>query len=318
VITILLKRLSARSEWGPCNYPCVPGHELVGSVTEVGAEVSKFCVGQKVGVGCLVGSCKTHHQAAQVCACCAKGSEQFCQKGAVFTYNTKLEEGVVTYGGYSSDMVCAEEFVLSIPAGLPLAAAAPLLCAGITTYSPLVAHGLNKPGKKVGVVGLGGLGCLAVKLAVAMGAQVSVISTSASKSDLAIKLGATSFILSSDAEAMKAAGMTLDGVIDTVSVKHDLDAYLSLLGVSGTLVLVGAAPEALSFNPFSIIFGERKVVGSLIGGIAETQEMLDFCAKHNIVSEIEMIDIAYVNEAYARLLKNDVRGRFVIDMATLK
>jgi len=307
---------TVKSEWGPANYPCVPGHEIVGTVTEVGAEVTKFKVGDKAGVGCMVGSCKTH-KPAPACGQCKGGCEQSCSNGgSVFTYNAKLSDTVVTYGGYSSDIVCTEEFVLRMPENLPLDAAAPLLCAGITTYSPLVQHGLNAPGKKVGVVGLGGLGCMAVKIASAFGAEVTVISTSPNKEATARELGAKKFLLSTDAEAMKAAVGSLDGILDTVSATHDIDSLLGLIGVRGTLVLLGVPPN-LAFSPFSLIFGEKKIAGSLIGGVQITQEMLDFCGKHNIVSEIEKIDIKYINDAYARLLKNDVRGRFVIDMATL-
>ena len=235
----------------------------------------------------------------------------------IFTYNGKLPDGRTTFGGYSSNMVCDEHFVLRMPDALPLDAAAPLLCAGITTYSPLRNHGLDKPGTRVGVVGLGGLGVMAMRFAASFGCEVTVISTSPAKEADAKALGATRFLLSTDAGAMAAAAGSLDGIIDTVSAKHSISALLSLLGVDGKLVMVGASPEALEVSSFSLLFGQKVVAGSLIGGIKQTQEMLDYCAEKGITCPIEKIAISYVNEAHERILKNDVKGRFVIDMASL-
>lgn len=320
----------ARSEWGPTNYPCVPGHELVGVVTSVGAEVTRFSEGDRVGVGCLVNSCRS-------CKQCVKGGENYCAKqvrGAqecadslgsdtllgsqVFSYNSKLDDGRLTFGGYSSRMVCNEEFVLRMPSNLPLDAAAPLLCAGITVYSPMKLHGLDKPGIKLGVLGLGGLGHCAVKFGVAFGCEVTTISTSAGKEAEAKAMGATHFLLSSDKAAMAAAIGSLDGIVDTVSANHDIGAYLNLLDVHGKLVLVGVPPEPFTLGAFSFIGGGKTVVGSLIGGLPQTQEMLDFCGEKGITCDIEKIPVDYVNEAFSRMLKSDVHYRFVIDMATLK
>ena len=279
-------------------------------MTAVGKAVTAFKPGDKVGVGCLVGSCHS-------CKQCARNKEQYCG-GLVFTYNSKLPDGRITYGGYSSDMVCDQRFVLRMPTSLPLDAAAPLLCAGITVYSPMRGQGLDKPGLRLGVLGLGGLGSMAVRFGKAFGCEVTVISTSPGKEADARALGATHFLLSSDKAAMTAAAGSLDGIVDTVSAKHDLGTYLNLLDVDGKLVLVGVAPEPMNLHAFSIIGGGKAVVGSLIGGLKETQEMLDYCGEKGIVSTIEKISIDYINEAYARLMKNDVKGRFVIDMSTLK
>lgn len=305
---------TARDEWHdamPTVYPCVPGHEIVGRVTKVGSGVSRFKTGDIVGVGCLVAS---DHS----CPNCKKGFEQFCPNSA-FTYNSPDRHGTapVTYGGYSDSIVVEEEMVLRIPANLNLAAAAPLLCAGITTYSPLKRNNVG-PGKKVGIVGLGGLGHMAVKLAHAMGAHVTVFSTSPSKRDDALRLGADAVIISRDeAEMAKHAG-TFDMILDCVSAQHDINAYLNLLTISGNLTLVGAPEKPLPLAAFALIFGNRTLSGSLIGGIAETQEMLDFCGQHNITSDVEVISIHQINEAYERMLKSDVKYRFSIDMASLK
>ncbi len=288
----------------------VPGHELVGIVTSVGSAVTKFKPGDRVGVGCLVGSCRS-------CRNCARGFEQYCPQLA-FTYNSKLPDGRLTFGGYSSKMVCEEHFVLRMPDALPLDVAAPLLCAGITTYAPMVQHGLNKPGMRVGVIGLGGLGHMAVKFGKAFGCEVTVLSTSASKEKEARELGATHFVVSTDEAAMKAAAGTLDGIVDTVSAKHDIGAYMQLLDTHGKLVIVGVPPEPFNLHAFNVIGGGKAVIGSLIGGLAVTQEMLDFCGEKGITCAIEKIPIDYVNTAFDRLLKADVRYRFVIDMASLK
>jgi uncharacterized zinc-type alcohol dehydrogenase-like protein len=289
----------------------VPGHEIVGRVSRLGAEVSKFKVGDIAGVGCMVDSCRT-------CAPCTENLEQFCQKGMAGTYNsTEMDRKTLTYGGYSSRLVVDERFALRVPAGLDPAAAAPLLCAGITTYSPLRQVGC-KPGDRVGVVGLGGLGHMAVKLAVSMGARVTVLSTSGGKEVDARRLGATDFVVTKDAAAFQQLAGKLDLIIDTVSAPHDYNAYLGLLRPRGTMAIVGAPATATPLHPFSLILGGRRLLGSVIGGIAETQEMLDHCAKHGIVSDIELIPIQKINEAYERVLKSDVRYRFVIDMASLE
>lgn len=303
---------TARNEWGGATYPVVPGHEIVGKVTKVGDNVSKFKVGQIVGVGCLVDSC-------QHCENCKNDWEQFCLNDKTFTYNSvdKNLEGKMTYGGYSEKIVVDQNFVLSIPENLDLAATAPLLCAGITTYSPLKRWGAG-PGKKVGVVGIGGLGHMAIKIAKAMGAYVVVFTSTAAKTQDAMRLGADEVVLSSNPEQMENAKNSLNLIIDTVSAQHEINSYLQLLKVDGTLVLVGAPSEALPVSAFSLIGGRRNFAGSLIGGIAETQEMLDFCGKHNIVSDIELIGVNDINNAYERLLKSDVRYRFVIDIASLK
>ena len=299
-----------RNEWGGSKYPMVPGHEIVGKVTAVGAHVQGFKVGDLAGVGCLVDSCRT-------CPSCQRHLEQFCQKGAAFSYNsTEMDRKTITQGGYSSSIVTDEAFVLKISPKLDLAAAAPLLCAGITTYSPLRRYNTKK-GDKVGVVGLGGLGHMAVKIAAAMGAEVTMLSTSKAKEADARKLGAHHFGLTSDAATFKQLAGRFDLIIDTISAPHDYNKYLSLLRLEGAMVLLGVPPEPTAVAAGSLIFGRKVLTGSLIGGIQETQEMLDFCAEHGIVSEIELIPVQQVNEAYDRMLKNDVRYRFVLDMKTL-
>lgn len=302
---------TARDEWGGTSYPCVPGHEIVGTVRRVGAKVKKFKTGDKVGVGCMVNSCKN-------CENCNQGLEQYCVNGATYTYNTPDKEtgpDRYTFGGYSKRIVVNENFVLRIPDNLDLAAAAPLLCAGITTFSPLHHWGAKK-GTKVGVAGLGGLGHMAVKIARAMGCDVTMLTTSASKANDALRLGAHHVVLTRDENEMKKAASSLDLIIDTISAVHDMDAYLNLLRVNGTLVQVGVPSEPLPIHVSSLIYGRRSFAGSLIGGIAETQEMLDFCGKHNITSDIEMIKAQDIDHAYERMLKSDVKYRFVIDMAS--
>ncbi len=299
-----------RDEWGGAKYPMVPGHEIVGRVTAVGAHVKKFQVGDLAGVGCMVDSCRT-------CPSCERKLEQFCEKGAAFSYNgTEMDRKTPTYGGYSSSVVVDEAFTLKVSPKLDLAAVAPLLCAGITTYSPLRRFH-TKAGDKVGVVGLGGLGHMAVKLAAAMGAEVTMLSTSRTKEADARKLGAQHFGLTSDPATFKALAGKFDLIIDTISAPHDYNKYLGLLRLEGAMVLLGVPPEPTPVAAGSLIFGHKVLTGSLIGGIAETQEMLDFCAEHNIVSEIELIPVQQVNEAYDRMMKNDVRYRFVLDMKTL-
>ena len=300
----------ARNELGMTIYPCVPGHEIVGRVVKVGREVKKFKQGDLAGVGCLVDTCRT-------CPSCEENLEQFCDE-KVLTYNSPDKHtGGVTYGGYSTSIVVDQDFVLRISDKLNLAATAPLLCAGITTYSPL-RHWKVTKGKKVGVVGLGGLGHMAVKIASAFGAEVTLFTTSPGKTADAKRLGARDVVLSRDEDAMKQRAKSLDFIIDTVSANHDLNAYLELLKRDGTLTQVGLPPEPLPVAAFPLIFYRRSLAGSLIGGLAETQEMLDFCAKHGITSDIELIAIDKINEAYERMLKSDVKYRFVIDMATLK
>ncbi len=303
-----------RDEWHqfmPTVYPCVPGHEIVGKVTKVGAGVTRFKVGDTVGVGCLVGSDHT-------CPACKAGMEMFCPNGQ-WTYNGKDKHGTapVTYGGYSDSIVVEEGMVLHIPTNLNLAAAAPLLCAGITTYAPLKRNNVG-PGKRVGVVGLGGLGHMGVKLAHAMGAKVTVFSTSPNKKDDALRLGADEVVISKDGAAMAKQAGSYDMILDCVSADHDINAYLNLLKVGGNLTLVGAPEKPLPVSAFALIFGNKSFSGSAIGGIAQTQEMLDFCGQHDITSDVEVIAIQQVNEAYERLLKADVKYRFTIDMASLK
>lgn len=303
---------TVRSEWGGTRYPCVPGHEIVGHVSAVGAQVSRFKVGDTVGVGCMVDSC-------QHCASCADGLEQYCENGFVGTYNGATADAPGhTLGGYSQRIVVADKFVLSIrhPAE-QLAAVAPLLCAGITTYSPL-RHWKVGPGHKVGIVGIGGLGHMGVKLAHAMGAHVVAFTTSDSKRQDALALGADEVVVSRNREEMRAHANSFDFILDTVAASHDLDAYSSLLKRDGTLVLVGV-PEHPHPSPgvANLIFKRRAIAGSLIGGIAETQEMLDFCADKGIVSEIEMINAQQIDEAYERMGKSDVKYRFVIDNASM-
>ncbi|MBE0658997.1 MAG: NAD(P)-dependent alcohol dehydrogenase [Bryobacteraceae bacterium] len=304
---------TVRDEWNaimPTVYPCVPGHEIVGRVTRVGSAVTKFKPGDLAGVGCLVDSDRT-------CPNCKEGLEQFCP-GMVLTYNFPDSHlGGVTYGGYSDSIVVDENFVLRIPANLDLAGAAPLLCAGITTYSPLRHWGISS-GKKVGVVGLGGLGHMGVKFAHALGARVVVFTTSLSKKDDALRLGADEVVLSRDAAEMQAHAGSFDFILDTVSANHDINAYIQLLRRDGNITLVGAPDQPLPVSAFGLLFARRSVSGSLIGGIAETQEMLDFCGRHNITADVEVIPIQKINEAYERMLKSDVKYRFSIDMASLK
>ncbi len=300
----------ARDEWSGAIFPMVPGHEIIGRVARVGGQVTKFAAGDLAGVGCFVDSCRE-------CGPCGDHLEQFCANGAASTYNgTEMDRKTPTYGGYSTQIVVDEHYTLRIPKGLDPAGAAPLLCAGITTFSPLRQYGC-KPGDRVGVVGLGGLGHMAVKLAASMGAQVTVLSTSRSKEDDARRLGATDFVATKEGGLDRLAGL-LDLVIDTVSAPHDLNPYLGLLRPRGTMVLVGAPSEPAPVQAFSLINGNKRLAGSMIGGIAETQEMLDHCAKHGVVSDIELIRIDQINEAYERVLKSDVRYRFVIDIASLR
>lgn len=302
---------TARNEWGGTVYPNVPGHEIVGRITKVGSGVTKFKVGDLAGVGCMVDSCRE-------CESCKEGLEQYCEKGNIQAYNGHDKHlNQQTFGGYSERVVVDEDFVLRIPENLDLAATAPLLCAGITTFSPL-RHWNVGPAKKVGIVGIGGLGHMGVKIAKAMGAHVVVITTSLTKVEDAKRLGADEIILSSDEEQMKRNAGTLHFILDCVSAQHDINAYLSLLKRDGSLTLVGAPEHPLPVAAFSLIPNRKSFAGSMIGGIAETQEMLDFCARHNITSDIEMIKIQDINKAYDRLLKGDVKYRFVIDMASLK
>jgi alcohol dehydrogenase (NADP+) len=300
---------TVRGEWGPMPYPLVPGHEIAGVVAEVGTQVSRHRVGDRVGVGCMVNSCRE-------CVNCRNGDEQYCTRGMVPTYAGTDRDGTVTQGGYSTHVVVDADFVVGVPEGLDLAAAAPLLCAGITTYSPLRRWGAG-PGKRVAVVGLGGLGHMAVKIAVAMGAEVTVLSQSLKKQEDGLRLGARDYYATGDSDTFTTLADRFDLVINTVSAPIDLDAYLGLLAVDGTLVNVGAPPEPLSLNVFSVIVGRRSFAGSMIGGIRETQEMLDFCGAHELGAEIELISAAQINEAYERVLASDVRYRFVIDTATL-
>jgi alcohol dehydrogenase (NADP+) len=302
---------TVRGEWQGTTHPCVPGHEIVGRVVKVGENVNKFRAGDTVGVGCMVDSCLT-------CANCKDDLEQFCEVGTTWTYNSPDKHiGGVTYGGYSQNIVVDKAFVLKIPKHLDLAATAPLLCAGITTYSPLRHNNVTK-GQKVGVVGLGGLGHMGVKLAKAMGAHVVVFTTSANKVEDAIRLGADEVVNSKDADEMKQHLNSFNFILDTVSAQHDINAYLILLKRDGNLTQVGIPEKPLSLNVGSLIFGRRSFSGSLIGGIKETQEMLDFCGKHDITADIELIPIQKINEAYDRLVKSDVKYRFVIDMASLQ
>ncbi|WP_395069721.1 NAD(P)-dependent alcohol dehydrogenase [Paraburkholderia silvatlantica] len=302
----------ARDEWRNTIYPVVPGHEIVGRVAETGKGVTKYKVGELVGVGCLVDSCRT-------CPSCAEGLEQYCENGWVGTYNgADRVSGDITYGGYSTQLVVDEAFVLRVPENLDAAAAAPLLCAGITTYSPLRTWGAG-PGKKVGIVGLGGLGHMGVKLAHAMGAHVVLFTTSPSKIEDGKRLGADEVVISKDPEQMQAHANSFDLIVNTVAAQHDLNPFIELLRRDGTMTLVGA-PEHDHPSPqvFNLIMKRRRLAGSLIGGIAETQEMLDFCGKHGITSDIEMIKMQDINNAYERMLKSDVKYRFVIDLDSLR
>ncbi|MFA6058441.1 MAG: NAD(P)-dependent alcohol dehydrogenase [Taibaiella sp.] len=299
-----------RNDWFPGIFPMVPGHEIVGRVTHVGDHVKNFKVGDLAGTGCMVDSC-------QVCENCKNDLEQYCLEGSTMTYNGLERDGKTpTYGGYSNTIVVREEFVLHVSDKLNLAAVAPLLCAGITTYSPLKHWKVGK-GHKLAVLGLGGLGHMAVKFCVAFGAEVTVLSTSPSKEVDAKKLGAHKFVVTTDEVQVSAARGTFDFILDTVSAEHDFNMYLSLLRTNGTMICVGAPSKPAEIAAFSLLGGRKSVAGSGIGGIAETQEMLDFCAENNIVSEIEIIDMKDIQTAYERMLKGDVRYRFVIDMATL-
>jgi uncharacterized zinc-type alcohol dehydrogenase-like protein len=301
---------TVRDEWGGTSYSCVPGHEIVGRVTAVGGSVKKFKEGDLAAVGCMVDSCHDCHS-------CHENLEQFCED-VVLTYNSPDEHtGGVTYGGYSTNIVVSHDFVLKVRDGVDLAATAPLLCAGITTYSPLRLWKVGK-GQTVGVVGLGGLGHMAVKFANAFGAHVVLFTTSANKASDAQRLGAHEVVISKDEDAMKARAMSCDFIIDTVPAKHDFDLYLNLLKREGTLCLVGLAAEPISMNPFSLVRWRHRLAGSLIGGIAETQEMLDFCVDRGITCDIEKINIDYINQAYERMIRSDVKYRFVIDIASLK
>jgi uncharacterized zinc-type alcohol dehydrogenase-like protein len=300
-----------KNEWGGSQYPMVPGHEIVGKILSVGANVKKFKVGDLAGVGVMVDSCKT-------CKTCAKDLEQYCEEGFVGTYNNKERNSDnITMGGYATQIVVDEYYTFKIAPSLPLAAVAPLLCAGITTYSPLVYAGVKK-GMKVAVVGLGGLGHMGVKFAVSFGAEVTVISTSPTKEADAKKLGASHFLVSTDKEAMSKYNSYFDVILDAISANHDYTSYLNLLGIDGKLMVVGLPIESPKVQPFSLVTNRRSVIGSCIGGMKETQEMLDYCAEHNIVSEIEVIPMQKINEAYDRMLKGDVKYRFVIDLASIK
>lgn len=303
-----------RNEWRdtmPTQYPCVPGHEIVGRVRAAGSAVSKFKPGDLAAVGCMVDSCGQ-------CGMCRSGEEVYCQSGAVFTYNSPDKHtGGYTFGGYAQEIVVDQRFVLRVPENLDLAGIAPLLCAGITTYSPLRRWNVA-PGQKVGVVGLGGLGHMAVKFAKAFGAQVVLFTTSPNKIDDGMRLGASEVVVSKDSGAMMKHAGSFDFILDCVSAEHDLNIYLQLLKIDATLTLVGAPEKPLPVGSFNLIFGRKRLSGSAIGGIPETQEMLDFCGKHGITADIEIIPIQKINEAYDRLVKSDVKYRFVIDMATLK
>jgi len=297
------------NDWFPGIFPMVPGHEIVGKVISVGAHVKKFKEGDLAAVGCMVDSC-------QVCENCKEGLEQYCLEGSSQTYNSMGRDGVPTYGGYSSAIVVREEFVLSVSEKLPLAATAPLLCAGITTYSPLRHWKVGK-GHKLAIVGLGGLGHMGVKFGVAFGADVTVLSTSAKKEQDAKALGAHHFVVTTDAAQLASVKGSFDFILDTVSAAHDINLYLQLLKTNGVHICVGAPSEPYQVPAFALLAGRKSVAGSGIGGIPETQEMLDFCAEHNIVSDIELIDMKDINGAYERMVRNDVRYRFVIDMKTL-
>ncbi len=302
----------ARNDWGWSFYPLVPGHEVIGKVVEVGSGVSKFKVGDRVGVGCLVDSC-------QHCAACDQGLEQYCENGHTLTYNAyDRQDNQPTYGGYSDKIIASEKFVVKVPENLDMAGAAPLLCAGITTWSPL-RHWKVGPESKVAVVGLGGLGHMAIKLAKALGAEVTLFTRSIGKEADAFKLGADKIVLSTDETQMTAVKNQYDLIIDTVPYVHDINPYVSTLSLNGTIVLVGYLGDLSPFlNTIPMILGRKSVAGSLIGGIAETQEMLDFCGEHGITSDVEIINMQDINHAYERMLKSDVKYRFVIDMASLK
>jgi uncharacterized zinc-type alcohol dehydrogenase-like protein len=300
---------TVRGEWGDVEYPLVPGHEIAGVVAEVGSDVTKFAVGDRVGVGCMVNSCRE-------CENCEKGLEQFCLNGNTLTYGSTDRDGTTTQGGYSSDVVVDEDFVLRIPDGIELDRAAPLLCAGITTYSPLH-HWKAGPGSQVAVVGLGGLGHMAVKIANAMGAEVTVVSQTLSKEEDGKRMGASHYFATSDEGTFDELAGRFDLIINTVSAHLDINRFIGMLKTDGTLVNVGAPPEPLEVGVFGLLMQRRTFAGSNIGGIAETQQMLDFCAEHDIAPEIEVIGAESINEAWERVLKSDVRYRFVIDSSTL-
>ena len=300
---------AARNEWGGTRFPIVPGHEIVGKITSVGEKVTKFKIGDLAAIGCIVDSCRECHY-------CAEGLEQFCEPGNTIVFGSPDKHlGGHTYGGFSETIVADEQYVLHVPASLDLASAAPLLCAGITVYSPL-SHWKAGPGKRVGIIGIGGLGHMAIKIAKAMGAQVVVFTTSTAKAADARRLGADEVALSTDPAQMKKLAK-MDIILDTVSANHNVNDYLNLLKVDGALVLVGLPAEPLAVGAFNLVKGRKSFSGSNIGGIAETQEMLDFCARHNITADIELINIKDINHAFERLEKGDVRYRFVVDMATL-
>lgn len=300
-----------RNEWGDSTYPMVPGHEIVGRITKVGDHVTKFKVGDLAGIGCFVDSCRE-------CDPCKAGEEQYCEKGNAGTYNsTEMDRKTPTYGGYSTQIVVDEQYTLKVSDKLPLEGVAPLLCAGITTYSPLRHWKVGK-GHKVGVLGLGGLGHMAVKLANSFGAEVTMLSTSPSKEADAKRLGAHHFALINDKEQMKQLRNKFDFIINTVSAQHEYSQYLKLLTLNGVMICLGIPPEPSTVPAFHLIMGRRSIAGSLIGGIRETQEMLDYCAEHNITSDVEVIDIKDINTAYERMMKGDVKYRFVIDIASLK
>jgi len=299
-----------RDEWGGSIYPMVPGHEIVGRITQIGSEVKSFVVGELAGIGCFVDSCRT-------CPSCLAHEEQHCDNHVVGTYNSLDKEGHPTYGGYSTAIVVDEKYTLHVSDKLPLEGVAPLLCAGITTYSPLRHWRIGK-GHKVAVVGLGGLGHMGVKFAASFGAEVTVLSTSPSKKEDALGLGAQHFALTTNADTMNSLKGTFDFILDTVSAQHDYNAYLNLLGLNGTMVVVGIPPKPEEIAAFSLIAKRRSLAGSMNGGIKETQEMLDYCAAHGIVSEVEVIKADYINEAYERTIKGDVHYRFVIDAASFK
>lgn len=302
---------TAKGDWGKPNYPVVPGHEIIGRIKEIGSEVTKFKVGDLVGVGCMVESCQDCHP-------CEEGLEQYCENGFTGTYNSKnSKHGGVTYGGYSENIVVEEKFVLNVPENIDVKAAAPLLCAGITTWSPL-RHWNVKEGDKVGVIGLGGLGHMGVKFAKAMGAHVVMITTSESKGEDAKKLGADEVLISKDATQMAAHKNSFDFLLNTIPVKHDVNPYLDLLKLDKTMCIVGAIEPLEAVNGGLLVMKRKNLAGSLIGGIKETQEMLDFCGEHNVVSDVEMIDIQNINTAYERMMKSDVKYRFVIDIKSLK
>ena len=301
----------ARGDWGDKIFPMVPGHEIIGRISRVGTDVTRYKAGDYAGVGCMVDSCRQ-------CASCHENLEQFCEEGFTATYNSlERKRGTPTRGGYANYIVVDEAFVLKIAANADLASTAPLLCAGITTYSPLRQWNVGT-GQRVGVIGLGGLGHMAIKLAAAMGAKVTLFTRSLAKADDAARLGASEVIVSSDPAAMASARNRFDFILDTVSAPHDLDAHLQTLKRDGVMVMVGMSPDGMPVSPGSLVMGRRILAGSLIGGIAETQEMLDFCAKHNIKSDIELINIQDINKAYERMDRADVRYRFVIDMASLQ